>query len=227
MNCVIVDDDEVSSLFLRRYIENCEGLFVKKIYTTADSALGYLNDIGCDILFLDIEMPGMNGIELIGNLRKIPHIVIISSKPDYAAEAFNFDVADYIVKPITSERFLKAINKINRIADNLKVGKNDDSFYVKSDRILVKMLYDEILYVEALADYVTIHTQKKNFTILSTMKYIEKQLPEGQFMRVHRSFMVRLDKISQIQENSVFIKDEVIPVSKSYKKTLVDKMQQL
>ena len=89
------------------------------------------------------------------------------------------------------------------------------------------MLYDEILYVEALADYVTIHTQKKNFTILSTMKYIEKQLPEGQFMRVHRSFMVRLDKISQIQENSVFIKDEVIPVSKSYKKTLVDKMQQL
>lgn len=230
MNCIIVDDDEVSSLLLRRYIDNCDDLNVKKIFTNAESALEYLNEYGCDILFLDIEMPGMNGIELIGNLAKTPHIVIISSKPDYAADAYNFDVADYIVKPLNSDRFLKAINKINKIVDNLRFTKSEEFFYIKADRMLVKLMYNEILFVEALADYVTIHTIKKNFTILSTMKYIEKQLPVDFFMRVHRSYVVRLDKITQIQENFIHMNntyEHIIPVSKSYKKNLLSKMKNI
>ena len=230
MDCIIVDDDEVSTMLLRRYIDNCDGLIVKKIFSNAEAALQYLNKYGCDILFLDIEMPKMNGIELIGNLSKTPHIIIISSKPDYAADAYNFDVSDYIVKPLTSDRFLKAINKINKIVDNLRFTKSEDFFYIKADRVLVKILYNEILFVEALADYVTIHTTKKNFTILSTMKYIEKQLPTEYFMRVHRSYVVRLDKITQIQENSIYmtnVYDYILPVSKSYKKDLIDRMKKI
>ena len=192
MNCIIVEDDELSTIAIKKCIERTEGLHLLEVFTSGEDALEYLKINSCNLLFLDIEMPGMNGIEMIRKLTHTPHIIIISSKKDYAADAFNFDVVDYIVKPLSFDRFQKAINKINKIEENIKFNVNSDFIYIKNEGKLMQLHYNEILYVEALADYVNIYTNnEKRYVVLSTMKGIESQLPASEFMRVHRSCVVR------------------------------------
>jgi DNA-binding LytR/AlgR family response regulator len=168
-------------------------------------------------------MKGMSGLDLIRKLQHVPYVVIISSKPEYAAEAFNYDVVDYIVKPISFERFEKAILKVKKISENLKPS-NKEFFFIKQDNKMIQLLYKEITYVEALSDYVIIYCGQKRYTILSTMKAVENQLPNNDFMRVHRSFIVRLDKIKEIEENTVSVEGKLIPISRSNKDSFLKKI---
>jgi len=216
MDCIIIEDNELAVLSLKKCIEREGSLNLKNVFSNAEDAIKYLDENSCDLIFLDIEMKGMSGMDLLKKLGHSSNIIIVSAKPDYAAEAFNFDVADYIVKPISYERYEKAINKIKIINDNLKTS-NTDYFYLKQQNKMIQLFYKDVLYIEAMSDYVSIHTQSNRYTILSTMKIIENQFPKKDFMRIHRSFIVRLDKIKEIEENSVLVDKKVIPISRSNK----------
>lgn len=224
MNCVLVDDDPLATNSLKKCIERFGKLQVSATYKNAEEALEYFKNHQTDLLFLDIEMGEINGIELIQRLHTVPQIIIISGNPVYAAESYNYDVVDYIVKPVTYERFCAAMEKVETENDSYKeTGK--DFFHIKCNGKIVQVYYQEILYVEALADYVTIHVAgDKKYTIHSTMKGIEAKLPTTNFIRVHRSFIVRLDKVQSVDDGHAVINSKLIPISRSYNEEFMKRL---
>lgn len=192
-------------------------------FKTAEEALVFLKDHKTDLIFLDIILEGMSGMDFIQQLTSVPHVIIISAKANFAAEAFNYDVVDFIVKPISFDRFLHALNKVKKFSESVSSAEKD-FFFVKQQTKLVQIFFNDIIYIEALADYVNIHTAQKRFTILSTMKAMESQLPSNDFMRVHRSFIVRLDKIREIEENTIALDGKLIPVSRYSKEDLIKRI---
>jgi DNA-binding LytR/AlgR family response regulator len=187
-----------------------------------DNAMDAINSFNADS---DIEMPEMSGIDFLESLQNPPQIIIISSKEKYALEAFNYDVTDYLLKPIVYSRFFKAINKANVRFKN-KVDSKEDEIFIKKNSALVRLKYDDILWVEALENYVIFSTFNEKFTIHFTMKAIETKLPTNKFSRVHRSFIVNISKISMIEDNVIIVKthdgNKSIPVGKSYKDKLLN-----
>ena len=226
MNCIIIDDDILALKSVKKCLERYNSLELLAEFTDPEKAYDYLKTNSCDVLFLDVEMEGLNGLDLIRKLDHVPYVVIISSKSEYAAEAFNFDVVDYIVKPVSFERFQKAVLKVENFAENLK-SSNKDYFYIKQESKMVQIQYKDVNYIEALADYVNIFTTSKRYTILSTMKAVESNLPSKDFMRIHRSYIVRLDKIKEIEENSISIEGKLLPVSRSNKDNFLKKLNLL
>jgi DNA-binding LytR/AlgR family response regulator len=181
-----------------------------------------------DLIFLDVLMPGMTGLDFVKTLAASkPEIVMITSNKDFAVEAFEYDVTDFLVKPVSYERFLKAVSKAKKNFDKKGVSVNtiDDHIFIKVASRFVKLQLKNILFIEALADYVTIHTSTEKFTIHSTMKGIENALPAFDFLRVHNSFIVRLDKIASIKDNTVFINKSTIPVSRNKIKALIQRLK--
>nr|MDA3778821.1 LytTR family DNA-binding domain-containing protein [Bacteroidales bacterium] len=177
-----------------------------------------------DLIFLDIEMPEMDGIDFLNTLKNLPQVIIISSQEKYALEAFDYDVTDYLLKPITYGRFYKAVTK----AKKFKLAKSDDTLdeiYIKNDSALVKLKYNDVLLVEALENYVIINTFNEKYTIHFTMKAIEKQLPLVQFVRVHRSYIINLAKIERIVDNTIIVKidkgNKSVPIGKAYKENFM------
>ncbi|MGD1844769.1 MAG: LytR/AlgR family response regulator transcription factor [Salibacteraceae bacterium] len=230
MNCIVVDDDPMSTEALKKCIENTYFLKLVDEFASAEDALEGLSELSVDLIFLDVEMPGMSGIEFIRSLKDVPQIIITSAKSNYAAEAFDYNVTDYIVKPVDLDRFQKSIERVRLMNENFQVSARkpgNDVFFVKEDTRLVKINAKDISYIEAKADYVSINTTKKRHTILSTMKAIESKLDQGDFVRIHRSFIVRLDSINEIDNNVVSIGDKLLPVSRSYKVNLMEKLNML
>lgn len=223
MNCIIIDDDILALKSVKKCLERHNSIDLLAEFTNPEKAYDYLKTNSCDVLFLDVEMEGLNGLDLIRKLDHVPYVVIISSKSEYAAEAYNFDVVDYIVKPVSFERFQKAVLKVENFAENLK-SSNKDFFYIKQESKMVQIQYKDVNYVEALADYVNIFTSNKRYTILSTMKAVESNLPSKDFMRIHRSYIVRLDKIREIEENTISIEGKLLPVSRSNKDNFLKKL---
>ena len=225
LKSIIIDDDELSRKALKQAILRCEDIDCIKEYSSAENALTDIQNLDCDLIFLDIEMPGMNGLEFIKKAVNIPQIIIVSSKSDYAAEAFDYDVTDYLVKPFSYERFLKSINRALLINEEVLTNSiNECHMFFKKNNTLIRVNFEEINYIEAYADYVTIYTKDQKFVVLSTMKAIEQRFPKKDFMRVHRSYIIRLDKIKTIEENSVCINDKAIPISRSCKSEFIKSM---
>lgn len=190
----------------------------------AMQAYNYLNSGQVDLLFLDIEMPGMTGIELTKKLgNKKPLIIFTTAKPDYAVEAFELNVVDYVVKPVSTARFLQAVEKAKEALDSNKqeVKIEDKEFvFVKDNGILKKLNVEDILYLEAMGDYVKVHTPQKFHVLHSTLKSIEEKLPLNKFLRIHRSYIVALHKIDFIQDGIISIGKSSIPVAETYKAAL-------
>ena len=187
-----------------------------------------LPDLDCDLLFLDIEMPGMNGIEFIASVPDIPQIIVVSSKKEYAADTYNYDVSDYLVKPVDPNRFDQAINKVADISSAVQAKEDEEThLFIKKNKGYTRINFNDINYLEALADYVQINTDNERFTVLSTMKSITSRLPETKFLRVHRSFIVALDKIDRLDDNMIMIGDKSIPVSRSYRENLLQHLNLL
>ena len=225
LKVIIIDDDELSRLALKKCVERAEFMEVSAEFSSALTALEVIDDLNCDVILLDIEMPEMTGIEFINQAKNIPQVVIVSSKDEYAAEAFNYDVTDYLVKPIEYPRFLKAALKVKSINEEITNNNiNQDHLFIKKNNTYVRVEFSEIYYIEAYADYVNIHTIDQKFIVLSTMKAIEMRFPQQDFMRIHRSFIVRLDKISSIEENAINIGGKMIPVSRSYRPEFMKRM---
>lgn len=225
MNCIIIDDDIMSRRIIEEFVTRTEQLHLLSSYENAVDAINaFNNDDDIDLIFLDIEMPEMSGIDFLETLTNPPQIIIISSKEKYALDAFNYDVTDYLLKPISYSRFFKAINKANVRFKN-KVDPKDDEIFIKKNSALVRLKYEEILWVEALENYVIFNTFKDKYTIHFTMKAIEQKLPSNRFTRVHRSYIVNTRSINVIEDNSVIIKTQEgpksIPIGKSYKDKLL------
>jgi DNA-binding LytR/AlgR family response regulator len=177
-----------------------------------------------DLIFLDIEMPGMTGLELTKNLgHKSPLIIFTTAKPDYAVEAFELNVVDYLVKPVTPSRFLQAVERANEaLASNKEEVKVEEQefVFVKDNGILKRINVDDILYLEAMGDYVKVHTSNKFHVLHATLKSIEEKLPATKFIRVHRSYIISLSKIDFIQEGVISIGKATVPVADTYRTTL-------
>ncbi len=225
MNCIIIDDDLMSRKIVEEYVERTDQLHLISSFENAVDAINAFNpEQDIDLIFLDIEMPEMSGIDFLETLQNPPQIIIISSKDKYALDAFNYDVTDYLLKPITYSRFFKAINKANVRFKN-KVDPRDNEIFIKKNSALVRLKYEDILWVEALENYVIFNTFNDRYTIHFTMKAIEQKLPSNRFSRVHRSYIVNTSSINVIEDNSVIIKTKEgpksIPIGKSYKDKLM------
>jgi DNA-binding LytR/AlgR family response regulator len=230
MNCLIVDDDEMVRIDLENRVRRMPGMTLMASCANATEAAGLLMSKKVDLLFLDVELPDMDGLQLLRLLdKKRPNIIMITSRKEYAAEAFDYEVTDFLVKPISDERFLKAVMRVSRAVNNntAQAGGQTDYIFVRVNAVLEKISLADILYVEAMADYVQIQCTKQRYVVHSTMKSIENSLPASQFFRIHNSYIVRLDKITKIEDNSVLIGDKLIPVSRSKIKTLLEQINLL
>jgi len=228
MNCIIIDDDKITCKILEGYVNKSDSLTLIASFNDPVSARNMLTrrrDI--DLIFLDIEMPEMSGFDIIGSLDFPPNIVVVSSAEEYALKAFDFNVVDYLLKPITYARFCKAIDKTIRYFSRKEVppATGDEEIFIKNGSALVKLRLSEIIFIEALENYVTLSTNDNKYTIHFTMKAIESQLPSGLFIRVHRSYIVNKSMIKTIKENSLEIivgtTLTTIPIGKSFRDNLL------
>lgn len=223
MKAIIIEDDKMAALALEKVLKDNTTVEVVNVFNNPIEARQFSQNNEVDLVFLDMEMPQMTGIEFMQSLKDIPQIIVVSSNKDYAAESFNFDVVDYIVKPVSIPRVLKAIEKAQIITNSFSV-EDDKVVFVKDGAKIIKINLDELFFIEAYADYVQVNTINKKLTILSTMKAIQAKLPNKYFARVHRSYIVRIDKIEEIQENLIKIGDKLIPISRSMKQEFIEKL---
>ncbi|MFP4555634.1 MAG: LytR/AlgR family response regulator transcription factor [Bacteroidales bacterium] len=226
MKCIIIDDDQMSCRVLEDYVNRTSFLSLQMSFNNAVDAINYIKDGSkVDLILLDIEMPEMTGIDFLNTLNKPPQIIIVSSREKYALEAFEYSVTDYLLKPVTYARFFKAANKALENFDKIQQVGDGQEIFIKKSNSLVKIKYSEILWIEALENYVVINTKSDKFTIHFTMKAIENQMPGNQFKRVHRSFIVNIREIFSIEDNNVVIKvvdgRKLIPIGKSYRDKLL------
>ena len=221
LRTIIIEDNEFDQLILKKLVESDPDLELKGVYDNAIEAISSMSWLKPDLIFLDVEMPHMSGIEFLNAIKEVPQIIMVTSHKEYALEAFENDVTDFIVKPPNKERFNKAVIKAKKISEWLTLDTEDDRFiYIRVDRVDVKILLKDILYVEAMADYVRVQTKSDKYLVLSTMKSISTKLPSDDFIRVHRSFIVNVSKIEKFNGSEVAIGEMIIPVSRNGKKDL-------
>ena len=232
LNCMVVDDDEMSRLLIKKFIDKTDSLVLAYDLNNTRKAQDILlgessNDV--DIVFLDIEMPSMSGLDIVKSLQHAYNVILVTSKEEYAIEAFENSVADYLMKPVEYERFMKAVN---RVKDTLKkeklIAEQEDHIYVKSDGKLFRLSYDNIFFVEALADYVIFNMESgKKHIVHHTMKGIENRLPASIFSRVHRSYIINRNKIFKIEDIQVHIGEKMFSIGASYKESVMEKFNLL
>lgn len=225
MNCMIVDDDIMARKSIEKLCTKSENLEISAICESAEEALDLLGKDPIDLIFLDVEMPGLSGIDFLEEAPFLPQIILTTSKTEYAYEAFQYQVTDYLKKPFTFPRFQKSVDKALEIHEkNQDYKSNGNEVYVKEDGRFIRVSYDDILFFENVGDYVRVKTGIASHIIHSTLKNIDSKLSNTRFLKVHRSFIVNLDKIVDIQENSLVIDKTVIPISRANKPLLMSKL---
>lgn len=218
MTCMIIDDNPIARDILVQLTSQVDDLVVACECCNAIEAYNYLQKNDVDLLLLDIEMPEMTGLELTKNLgNKDVIIIFTTSKKDYAVEAFELNVADYLVKPFAPSRFIQAIEKARNLLDGVD---SDELLFIRDSNVVRKLKMDDILYIEAMGDYVKFFTVQKLYAIHVTFKTAEDRLPTSKFFKVHRSYIVALDKIDALRDGGVVIGDRFIPVADGYRKSL-------
>lgn len=228
MNCLILDDEQVSRDILKKLISRVPQLKLVASCESALKAMQEMSDSTVDLVFLDVEMPEISGIEFLNSIKNKPLVIFVTSKEEYAVKAFEHEAVDYVVKPLDFPRFLKAVNKARDIFESRQtVQEGMNNLFVKKDNQLVKIRFSEILYIEAAADYMVIFTEQDRFIVHITMKALNERLPSSQFLRVHRTFTVRLDKIEAVEDNTIVIRKKAIPVGGSYRETLFQRLNLL
>lgn len=232
IKCIIIDDEKASRVILRKLCSKVESLKIIADYSNALDAIKFISQNSVDVVFLDIHMPDINGFEFIDSLEKKPNIILTSSDRNFALNAFEYScIVDYLVKPIKTPRFLKAINKLTISNISSKKGTpidvNQNELYVNIDRRLIKINMTDIYLIEAKGDYINIKTEKEDYLVHTTLKKIEEKLPILLFLKIHRSYIINTKKIIDIEDNSVLIKKEVIPVSRANRPELFERLNLL
>jgi len=238
MNCIIIDDEAMARAIIAQMISNYPEIAVVEEFSNAIQAIKYLNQNHVDVIFLDIHMPDFTGFDFVETLKNPPKVILITSDKNLAIEAFEYNcIVDYLVKPITKERFEKAFQKLQSsieifkprpLANTVKLpADNANEFYININRRLIKIEFATVNVVEAKGDYIIIKTESKNYTVHSTLKKIEDKLPPSLFLKVHRSFIINTKKIIEIEDNSVLIGKELIPVSRANRPELMKRLNLL
>ena len=228
LTCLIVDDEPVARKGLGEYVNEIDFLHLVAQCENPLKAARYLNEHNVDLILLDIHMPKLSGIEFLKSLRNPPLVIFTTAYSDYALEGYSLDVVDYLMKPITFERFLKAAQKafevyqLKRLAADHKT--HSDYFFVKAESKYEKVNYSEVRYIESLQNYVIIHTTTKKLITYMTLTSIESQLPKDQFLKVHKSFIVSIAGIKSIDGNEIIIGDSRIPISRNLKDQVVSRI---
>ena len=228
ISCIIVEDIQIAADFLRKFCEKSDLVEVKGHFLNVMDALEFLDQERVDLLFLDVEMPGANGFELLDRLTYSPMIILTTSKTEYAFNAFQYHVNDYLKKPFTYKRFLEAIGKLQQqsaeaapVQQAPAAPQTDTEFlFIKADDKLTKVRKDDILFLESMRDYVKFVTPSKNYVTYSTLKNMEEKLNGATFLKVHRSYIVNLSKIDDIRGNTIYILGNQIPIGKGHKEDL-------
>ncbi len=226
IRCLVIDDEPLAQRVIERYAENLSYLQIVKKCNTAIEAIEVLHHESIDLLFLDINMPKLTGIDFLRTLKNPPLVIITTAYAEYAIQGYELDVVDYLMKPFAFERFYKAVQKAEEILnareiqhfENKELEKGEDDFiFVKSSKKTYKVNLSDILYIEALGDYVKIHTTDKMIVSYQSLKNIETLLPPKQFPRIHKSFIIALSRIDLIEGNQVKIRDRMLPVGTNFK----------
>lgn len=236
INTIIVDDEPLALEILEAHIANVPELNLVAKCSNAIEANKALQENDVDLMFSDIQMPQLSGIEFLRSLSNPPMVIFTTAYPEYAVEGFNLEALDYLLKPISFERFFKAANKAiekykaeNGGDINANSDSSEDYFFVKSDKKLVKTFYRDILYIEGLKDYVIIRTETGRVITLQTMKSLEAKLPSDMFQRIHRSYILNLTKIQALEGNMVELMEKgqakLIPIGKNYRDDLVSMVE--
>jgi DNA-binding LytR/AlgR family response regulator len=221
---IIVEDLQAAADFLKKYCEKSGIIDVQAHFLNAEDALVFLSENLVDLIFLDVEMPGASGFELLDQLVYSPQVILTTSKTEYAYDAFQYNVTDYLKKPFTYQRFLESIQKVEKKKEEDNTASDDDHIFIKSDGKLIRLQNDDILYIESMGDYVKFFTADKKYITLNTIKNLETKVDPLRFMKVHRSYIVNLSRIDDIQENMLYIKGSMIPISKAHKAKVMQKI---
>jgi DNA-binding LytR/AlgR family response regulator len=226
LKCIVVDDEPVARKILAEFIEEIDYLELVGEAENPLKAMSLLGDNDIDIIFLDINMPNINGIDFLKSSKINANIIMTTAYPEYAVEAYGLDVLDYLVKPVAFERFFKACNKAKEITGLKKTAetrpdKTDDHFFIKCDSQIEKVFYNDLIYAEAMLNYVMLNTQSKKMMVYVTIKNLEEQLPSSLFIKVHKSFIVNIGKIQSIEGNMLNIGNERITISQSLREKVI------
>ena len=228
MNALIVDDNKMARIALSELAGRIDDLTIVAECSNAFEAYNLILSESIDLLLLDIEMPGMSGLELTKNLKnKRPVIIFITSRKEYAADAFDLNVVDYIIKPVTGPRFIQAIDKARDILDSNQEDvklREEEFVFIRDSNIVRRLKLDSILFAEAMGDYVKLYTAEKFYAIHTTLKAVEERLPASRFLRVHRSYLVAIDKIDGMDAGALIINHKPVPVADAYRSALNKKM---
>jgi DNA-binding LytR/AlgR family response regulator len=232
INCIIIDDEPLARKGLREYITDVDFLNLTGEFEHPLKATAALSEGNVQLLFLDIQMPKITGLELLKTMHNPPPVIFTTAFPQYALDGFDLNALDYLVKPISFERFFKAVLKAKeyyemRQTNSLEAaGQKDASqyFFIKADNKLVKIFFDEILFVAALQNYVTIYTAGKKYITYLTFKSVAEYLPAERFVKCHKSYIVAATKIASIEGNDILIGSHHIPISRSNKDEVMDKL---
>lgn len=234
MDCIVIDDEQMARVIIKTLCSQINDLNLVEEFSDAIEAIKFLNENKVDLIFLDIHMPTFNGLDFIKTLKDPPKIIFTTSDPKFAIDAFEYDfIVDYLLKPVVFTRFEKAIHKAKKkiLPSNAKSAlekeASSNDFYVNIDRRLIKIDLPSINLIEANGDYIKIKTEDKNYIVHSTLKKIEEKLPDTHFLKVHRSYIINMKKIIDIEDNSVLINKDVIPVSRSKRPELMKRLNLL
>lgn len=234
MKSIIIDDEMAARVIVRQLAGQIEHLDVVEEFPNAIEAIKFLNQNTVDLVFLDIHMPGFSGFDFVQTLKNPPKIVLTTSDKNFAIDAYEYEtIVDYMVKPLNLERFQKSVQKVkNALAKQTAQSQSGNSefgeeLYINIDRRLIKLKFNEIQLIEAQGDYIDVKTEKESYRVHSTLKKIKEKLPENVFLQIHRSFIINFTKIIDIEDNSVLIEKNVIPISRSNRPELMRRLNLL
>ena len=221
IRCIAVDDEPLALEIMEDYAKKSSALQLVQKFTRASDALKFLQEEKVDLILLDIKMPDIDGMQLVKSLKNPPLIIFTSAYEQYALDGYNLDVIDDLLKPIPFERFLKSVTKVQEYMSTqlkpVETTKLNDYIFIKTEYKIIKINLDDILFIEALKDYTKIYTQNQPVLTLRSLKSFETKLPPEKFIRVHRSYLVSLDKINSVERNTVMIANQPIPISEGYR----------
>lgn len=234
MNCIAIDDEPLALTVIKEFCQRIEFVNLKGTYTNALDAISEINKKNIDLIFLDIEMPNINGFEFVKSLPDPPLIIFTTAYSQYAINGFELNVVDYLLKPIAFDKFLKAINKaslqlsvknkIPIIQNQIQNNSPEEYFFVKVGYSIVKINFNEISYIEGLKDYVKIYINDKSLVTKGNIKNIENKIPSDLFARVHKSYIISIDKINKIENNHISIGSKKIPIGLQFKDSFYEKI---
>jgi DNA-binding LytR/AlgR family response regulator len=225
LSSVIVEDLQVAADYLARCCEKSGMLDVKGHFPNVEEALLFLNQQSVDLLFLDVEMPGATGFELLDRLAYSPKVILTTSKVEYAYDAFQYNVSDFLKKPFTYQEFLKAVQKITAPSTENNVSSTaTDHIFIKTDGKLIRLNNSDILFIESMGDYVKFVSHDKKYITHNTIKNLEEKVNKNCFLKTHRSYIINVDKIDDIRENLLFIKGNEIPISKAHRSEVLKRL---